>query len=195
MGRLQKDMIKVAIRFPGDKLWTRRISAPGHRLAPSRGPPADRDRLRVDRRIRTGPAGGQAVLHHHRLDPGPEDLHDRATAGHLHRIGWPSVSATNLQRVLSRRGVIEPTPAAARPTSLGGRPATLQRFTARTLVITNLFAVFRPHPTRPPLTEQSSPRPWRLRLTVDAPAAARTSAQRTCTSDSYVSSLRRLPAA
>jgi 8-oxo-dGTP diphosphatase len=60
-----------------------------------------------------------------------------ASAGH-------PVSATNLQRVLTRRGVIEATPAAARPTSLGGRPATLYRFTARTLVITNPFAAFRP---------------------------------------------------
>ena len=60
-----------------------------------------------------------------------------ASAGH-------PVSATNLQRVLTRRGVIEPTPAAVRPTALGGRPATLYRFTTRTLVVTNPFAAFRP---------------------------------------------------
>jgi len=54
------------------------------------------------------------------------------------------VSATNLQRVLTRRGVIEATPAAARPTSLGGRPATLYRFAARSLIVTNPFAAFRP---------------------------------------------------
>ena len=60
-----------------------------------------------------------------------------AAAGH-------PVSATNLQRVLTRRGVIEATPAAARPTSAGGRPATLYRFAVRTLVITNPFAAFRP---------------------------------------------------
>ena len=58
-------------------------------------------------------------------------------------LGHP-VSATNLQRVLTRRGVIEATPAAARPTPLGGRPATLYRFAARTLIITNPFAAFRP---------------------------------------------------
>ena len=58
-------------------------------------------------------------------------------------LGHP-VSATNLQRVLTRRGVIEPTPAAARPTSAGGRPATLYRYTARTLIVTNPFAAFRP---------------------------------------------------
>jgi 8-oxo-dGTP diphosphatase len=65
-----------------------------------------------------------------------------ASAGH-------PVSATNLQRVLTRRGVIEATPAAARPTSAGGRPATLYRFTARTLVVTNPFAAFRPPSPQP----------------------------------------------
>jgi ADP-ribose pyrophosphatase YjhB (NUDIX family) len=58
-------------------------------------------------------------------------------------LGHP-VSATNLHRVLTRRGVIEATPGAAQPTSLGGRPATLYRFTARNLVITHPFAAFRP---------------------------------------------------
>jgi ADP-ribose pyrophosphatase YjhB (NUDIX family) len=58
-------------------------------------------------------------------------------------LGHP-VSATNLQRILSRRGVIEPTAAAARPTAAGGRPATLYRFAVRTLVVTNPFAAFRP---------------------------------------------------
>jgi len=58
-------------------------------------------------------------------------------------LGHP-VSATNLQRVLTRRGVIEATTAAARPTSLGGRPAALYRFVTRTLVVTNPFAAFRP---------------------------------------------------
>ena len=68
-----------------------------------------------------------------------------AAAGH-------PVSATNLQRVLTRRGVIEATPAAARPTPLGGRPATLYRFAARTLIITNPFAAFRPPSPSPPTT-------------------------------------------
>jgi ADP-ribose pyrophosphatase YjhB (NUDIX family) len=58
-------------------------------------------------------------------------------------LGHP-VSATNLQRILTRRGVIVPTAAAARPTALGGRPATLYRFAAQTLVVTNPFAAFRP---------------------------------------------------
>jgi ADP-ribose pyrophosphatase YjhB (NUDIX family) len=62
-------------------------------------------------------------------------------------LGHP-VSATNLQRILTRRGVIEPTPVTARPAAVGGRPATVYRFAARSLVITNPFAAFRP-PTQP----------------------------------------------
>jgi ADP-ribose pyrophosphatase YjhB (NUDIX family) len=58
-------------------------------------------------------------------------------------LGHP-VSATNLQRILTRRGAIEPTPDVARPTSAGGRPATVYRFAARELVVTNPFAAFRP---------------------------------------------------
>lgn len=58
-------------------------------------------------------------------------------------LGHP-VSATNLQRILTRRGVIEPTSGLTRPASSGGRPATLYRFAARELVVTNPFAAFRP---------------------------------------------------
>jgi ADP-ribose pyrophosphatase YjhB (NUDIX family) len=60
-------------------------------------------------------------------------------------LGHP-VSATNLQRILTRRGAIEPTPATAPPTAAGGRPATVYRFAARSLVVTNPFAAFRPPP-------------------------------------------------
>jgi len=66
-------------------------------------------------------------------------------------IGHP-VSATNLQRILTRREVIEPTQAAAPSTALGGRPATLYRFAAQTLVVTNPFAAFRPRSAATPLT-------------------------------------------
>jgi ADP-ribose pyrophosphatase YjhB (NUDIX family) len=58
-------------------------------------------------------------------------------------LGYP-VSATNLQRVLARHGVIEATEATARPTHAGGRPAALYRFATRTLVVTHPFAAFRP---------------------------------------------------
>jgi len=64
-------------------------------------------------------------------------------------LGHP-VSATNLQRILIRRGVIEATAGAARPTALGGRPATLYRFAAQALVVTNPFAAFRPPSAVPP---------------------------------------------
>jgi ADP-ribose pyrophosphatase YjhB (NUDIX family) len=64
------------------------------------------------------------------------------------------VSATNLQRILVRRGVIEATGEVVPSTSAGGRPATLYRFAARTLLVTNPFAAFRPpaDPPRPGVT-------------------------------------------
>lgn len=58
-------------------------------------------------------------------------------------LGYP-VSATNLQRILVRRGVIEPTSSVAPSAALGGRPATMYRFVSRRLVVTNPFAAFRP---------------------------------------------------
>jgi ADP-ribose pyrophosphatase YjhB (NUDIX family) len=58
-------------------------------------------------------------------------------------IGHP-VSATNLQRILTRRGVIEPTDEMVRRGAAGGRPATLYRFVGGELVVTDPFATFRP---------------------------------------------------
>jgi 8-oxo-dGTP diphosphatase len=58
-------------------------------------------------------------------------------------LGHP-VSATNLQRILTRRGVIEPTSASAGSTPLGGRPPALYRFAAQSLIVTNPLAAFRP---------------------------------------------------
>ena len=55
-----------------------------------------------------------------------------------------AISATNLQRVLTRRGVIEATDETVPPGAAGGRPATLYRFGQRALVVTDPFAVFRP---------------------------------------------------
>jgi 8-oxo-dGTP diphosphatase len=54
------------------------------------------------------------------------------------------VSATNLQRVLLRRGVLEPTGERREPGRSGGRPAALYRFLTRRLEITDQFAVLRP---------------------------------------------------
>jgi ADP-ribose pyrophosphatase YjhB (NUDIX family) len=54
------------------------------------------------------------------------------------------VSATNLQRVLLRRGVLEPTGERREPGRTGGRPAALYRFRLPRLEITDEFAVLRP---------------------------------------------------
>jgi 8-oxo-dGTP diphosphatase len=59
------------------------------------------------------------------------------------------VTATNLQRVLLRRGVLEPTGEVTAPGRAGGRPATLYRFAAPSLQVTDPFAVLRPPSARP----------------------------------------------
>jgi hypothetical protein len=61
----------------------------------------------------------------------------RAALGH-------DVSSTNLQRVLVRRGLLEPTGAVRPPGRTGGRPATIFRFRKRRLEVTDQFAVLRP---------------------------------------------------
>jgi 8-oxo-dGTP diphosphatase len=58
------------------------------------------------------------------------------------------VTATNLQRVLLRRGVLEPTGEMALPGRSGGRPASLYRFASPELEVTDPFAVLRPPSTR-----------------------------------------------
>jgi 8-oxo-dGTP diphosphatase len=58
-------------------------------------------------------------------------------------IGHP-ISATNLQRVLLRRKIIQATGSTSQSTPSGGRPATLYRFSDRVLLVTNPFAVFKP---------------------------------------------------
>src|SRR5205823_9023594 len=57
------------------------------------------------------------------------------------------VSATNLQRVLLRRGVLVPTGERRAPGRAGGRPAEVYRFRSATLEITDQFAVLRPPTT------------------------------------------------
>jgi ADP-ribose pyrophosphatase YjhB (NUDIX family) len=58
-------------------------------------------------------------------------------------LGHP-VSATNLQRVLLRRAVIEPTGRRRASGPTGGRPGALYRFGRRGLEITDQFAALRP---------------------------------------------------
>jgi ADP-ribose pyrophosphatase YjhB (NUDIX family) len=54
------------------------------------------------------------------------------------------VSATNLKRVLLRRGLLRPTGRRREPGRTGGRPAELFRFRAHRLEVTDQFAVLRP---------------------------------------------------
>lgn len=54
------------------------------------------------------------------------------------------VSATNLQRVLSRRGLLVATGHTAPPGRSGGRPAALFSFAEDSVLVTDPFAVFRP---------------------------------------------------
>jgi ADP-ribose pyrophosphatase YjhB (NUDIX family) len=58
-------------------------------------------------------------------------------------LGHP-VSATNLQRVLVRRELLEETGEQRRYGSGGGRPAAIYRFRTRGLEVTDQFAVLRP---------------------------------------------------
>jgi hypothetical protein len=58
-------------------------------------------------------------------------------------LGHP-VAPTNLQRVLERRAVIEPTGGIRPPARVGGRPAALYRFRAQALTVTDHFAVLGP---------------------------------------------------
>ena len=61
----------------------------------------------------------------------------RAALGH-------DLSATNLQRVLLRRALLEATGEQRPPGRAGGRPAAVYRFRNRSLAVTDQFAVLRP---------------------------------------------------
>jgi ADP-ribose pyrophosphatase YjhB (NUDIX family) len=61
----------------------------------------------------------------------------RAALGH-------DLSATNLQRILLRRALLEPTGEQRPPGRAGGRPAAVFRFRNPTLEVTDQFAVLRP---------------------------------------------------
>jgi len=56
------------------------------------------------------------------------------------------VDPTNLQRILTRRGMLEPTGTTAASGPSGGRPAAMYRFTIAELRVTDPFAAFRPPP-------------------------------------------------
>ena len=65
----------------------------------------------------------------------------RAALGH-------DVSSTNLQRVLLRRRLLEPTGELRPPGRAGGRPAAVYRFARAGLEVTDPFAVLRPPDAR-----------------------------------------------
>ena len=67
------------------------------------------------------------------------------------------VTATNLQRVLLRRGVLEATGELAPPGRAGGRPAMRYRFAVPALAVTDPFAVLRP-PSARPVSSSTPPR-------------------------------------
>jgi ADP-ribose pyrophosphatase YjhB (NUDIX family) len=69
------------------------------------------------------------------------------------------VSATNLQRVLSRRGLLAPTGGTAPSGRAGGRPAALYSFTRAGIEVTDPFAVLRP----PARRQERARRPARRR--------------------------------
>jgi 8-oxo-dGTP diphosphatase len=54
------------------------------------------------------------------------------------------VDPTNLQRILTRRGMLAPTGSTTSPGRSGGRPAARFRFVTRELRVTDPFAAFRP---------------------------------------------------
>lgn len=58
-------------------------------------------------------------------------------------LGYP-VSATNLQRVLTRRQLLEPTGTTATSGPSGGRPAAQYRFARNRMHVTDPFAVLKP---------------------------------------------------
>jgi len=70
------------------------------------------------------------------------------TIGELRRIYATAlahdVDPTNLQRILTRRGMLEPTGTTAVSGPAGGRPAAMYRFTIGELRVTDPFAAFRP---------------------------------------------------
>jgi ADP-ribose pyrophosphatase YjhB (NUDIX family) len=72
------------------------------------------------------------------------------TVGELRRIYAAvlehDVDPTNLQRILTRRGMLEPTGSTAPTGPAGGRPAAMFRFSVREYRVTDPFAAFRPPP-------------------------------------------------
>ena len=134
-------------RVPGAGGHRRQPARSGrYRVAPGQRAPPHRVRPRVDHQVGPGAAARQALLHQPRLCPGPGHVHDQRAAGNLR--GRPRPSG------VSDQPAAHPGPARGHRTHprdrAAGRgrrrPATLYRFAARTLQVTNPFAAFRPPP-------------------------------------------------
>ena len=90
------------------------------------------------------PGWSQDVVHQHWIRPGAKGI-VLSTLRDIYgaALGY-QVDATNLQRVLARRGVITQTGTIAQSGRSGGRPAALYRFTDSQLRVADEFAALRP---------------------------------------------------
>lgn len=78
----------------------------------------------------------------------PEEFTISALRGLYSAALGYKVAATNLQRVLQRRGLLVPTGDTAAPGRAGGRPAALFSFADKGMQVTDPFAVLKPPPRR-----------------------------------------------
>ena len=97
------------------------------------------------RRGRAGAAAREAVVHERRLRARAQRVHrSRSCARSTSPALGHDVSATNLQRVLVRRRVLERVEGRRPSGAAGGRPAALFRFASNRLEVTDEFAALRP---------------------------------------------------
>ena len=129
----------------------------GHALAPGRRAAGDGVRPRRDRPRGARAAPREAVVHEPRVRARAGDVHTRRAAQRLRGGAGHELSATNLKRVLLRRGVIESTGERRPHGPAGGRPAEAFRFRTRQLEVTDPFAVLRP----PARRESPDRKAWR----------------------------------
>lgn len=123
----------------------RRSTTPtGHRLAPCFEIAGDVVRPRNRRTARAQSTGRKLSYTNIAFGLAPEEF-AMSTLREIYcaALGY-QVDATNLQRVLGRRGVLTPTGNTAPSGKSGGRPPALYRFTDSTLRVTDEFAALRP---------------------------------------------------
>ena len=159
-------------RVPGRRGWWPPDSSAWCRWAPTRGCPRTPPGTRwtTCRRPRwttasssTGPTGGcrpscPTPTSGSRWRP------PRFTIAELRRVYAAAlahdVDPTNLQRILTRRGMLEPTGTTAASGPTGGRPAAMYRFTVGEYRVTDPFAAFRPPGVRREASTSKVGRPF-----------------------------------